>query len=133
MVGYEAALALYSGPLLPEDRYEDWASGRRRYLGDLHLRLLVGLADALAVQGDRSGAIDCLEAAVLEDQTREGAHRRLMWLYDAIGARDLAIRQFEICRIHLRRELNTAPHPETTALYEELLANPLRPHARVAS
>ena len=127
VVAYETALALYRGPLLPEDRYEDWPSERRRYLGDLNLRLLLGLAEALEAQGDRSAAIDCLEAALLEDQTREDAHRQLMRLYDADGARDLALRQFEICRAHLRQELNRAPHRETTALYEELLSNRVAP------
>jgi DNA-binding SARP family transcriptional activator len=124
---YEAALALYRGPLLPEDRYEDWPSERRRYLGDLHLRVLLGLAETLETQGDRSGAIDCLETALLEDQTREDAHRHLMRLYDDSGARDLALRQFEFCRAHLRRELNRAPHRETMRLYEELLANRVAP------
>jgi DNA-binding SARP family transcriptional activator len=122
VVAYETALALYQGPLLPEDRYEDWPSERRRYLDDLHLRLLLGLADTLEAQGDRSGAIDCLEAALLEDQTREDAHRQLMRLYDAVGVRDLARRQFEVCHGHLR-ELNRAPDRETTALYDALLAN----------
>jgi DNA-binding SARP family transcriptional activator len=127
VLAYERALALYRGPLLPEDRYEDWPSERRRYLGDLHLRLLLGLAQTLEHQGDRSGAIDCLETALLEDQTREDAHRHLMRLYDAIGARDLALRQYEICDAHLRRELGRRPHRETTALYEELLANRVAP------
>jgi DNA-binding SARP family transcriptional activator len=126
-LAYEAALALYRGALLPEDRYEDWPSARRRYLADLNLRLLVGLAEIREIEGDRSGAIDCLEAALLEDQTREDAHRHLMHLYDATGARDLALRQFETCRTHLRRELNRAPHWETMALYEELLANRVPP------
>jgi len=127
VVAYETALDVYRGPLLPEDRYEDWPSERRRYLGDLHLRLLLGLAAALEAQGDRSAAIEHLEAALVEDQTREDAHRQLMRLYDADGARDLALRQFEVCRAHLRQELNKAPHRETTALYEELLANRIAP------
>jgi len=131
VVAYEAALAAYRGPLLPEDRYEDWASRRRSALDDLNLRLLVGLAELRERDGDRSAAIDCLEAALLEDQTREDAHRQLMRLYDATGARDLALRQFEICRAHLRRELDVAPHRHTRALYQNLLANPPRgAHAR---
>jgi len=124
---YEAALALYAGALLPEDRYEDWPSQRRRYLADLYIRLLVGLAEVREIEGDRSGAIDCVGAALQEDETREDAHRHLMRLYDATGARDLALRQFETCRSLLRRELNRAPHQETTALYEELLVSRVRP------
>lgn len=124
---YEAALALYRGALLPEDRYEDWPSQRRRYLADLYMRLLLGLAEIREIEGDRSGAIDCVGAALQEDETREDAHRQLMRLYDATGARDLALRQFETCRSLLRRELNRPPHQETTALYEELLVTRVRP------
>ncbi|HWG08612.1 MAG TPA: hypothetical protein VN672_06350 [Solirubrobacteraceae bacterium] len=36
---YRAALALYGGELLPENRYEDWAASRREELEQLHLEL----------------------------------------------------------------------------------------------
>src|SRR3990172_13081569 len=41
---YRAALDLYAGDLLPEDRYEDWTSGRRDTLRQDHLLLLAELA-----------------------------------------------------------------------------------------
>jgi predicted ATPase len=37
---YRAALSLYAGELLPENRYDDWASGRREELEQLHDDLL---------------------------------------------------------------------------------------------
>ena len=37
---YRAALALYTGELLPEDRYEEWASARREALHHEYLALL---------------------------------------------------------------------------------------------
>ena len=126
---YDAALAVYTGVLLPGDLYEDWPTQRRRYLADLNLRLLLGLAEMLAKYGDNHRAIDCLRSALQEDPTREDAHRQLMRLHDAMGARDLALRQFEICRAQLRRELNRAPDWETTNLYEEILANRVRQRA----
>src|SRR5215210_72233 len=36
---YHAALALHGGELLPEDRYEAWAAGRREALTEAHLGL----------------------------------------------------------------------------------------------
>ena len=42
-----AALALHGGELLPEDRYEPWASGRREALSEAHLGLLLDLAGRL--------------------------------------------------------------------------------------
>src|SRR5919199_4067496 len=41
---YRAAIELYSGELLPEDRYEEWLEGRRDELRQLYLTLLVELA-----------------------------------------------------------------------------------------
>ncbi len=120
---YETALAAYTGVLLPEDLYEDWPSERRHYLADLNVRLLLGLAETLGKRGAHRGAVDRLRSALQEDPTREDVHRQLMLLYGAMGARGLALRQFEICRALLRRELNMAPDRETTALYQELLAN----------
>ena len=49
---YRAALALHGGELLPEDRYEPWATGRREALGEAHLALLLELAGRLVDDGD---------------------------------------------------------------------------------
>src|SRR3954466_2370047 len=51
VAAYEAALTAYGGDLLPEDRYEDWCAQRRNCLEELHLRLLLGLAEMLAGRG----------------------------------------------------------------------------------
>ena len=119
---FETALAAYRGILLPEDLYDDWASGRRRYLADLNLRLLVGLAELRESFENYYGAIDCLDRALQDDPTREDVHRRLMRLFQIMGARDLALRQFEMCRTQLRMHINRPPSSETIALYNDLLA-----------
>src|SRR3954469_12109841 len=38
---YRAALTLYGGDLLPEDRYETWAASRREALNEAHMGLLL--------------------------------------------------------------------------------------------
>ena len=40
---YRAAIDLYAGDLLPEDRYEEWTEGRRENLRQLYLALLIEL------------------------------------------------------------------------------------------
>ena len=50
---YRAALALYTGELLPENRYDDWAEDRRDELGTLAAELADEL-DALGGGDDRS-------------------------------------------------------------------------------
>jgi predicted ATPase len=49
---YRAALSLYGGELLPENRYDDWAAGRRDELAGLAAELAEGLA---AVGSDDAG------------------------------------------------------------------------------
>jgi DNA-binding SARP family transcriptional activator len=118
---YEEALAAYGGELLPEDRYADWAESRRGALGDLHVRLLLGRADALEQAGEESRAADSLRGALRSDPTREDVHRRLMHLYARLGTPEEALRQFHTCRQVLRQELNAVPGRETEALYRDLL------------
>ena len=49
--GYRAALAVYSGELLPENRYEDWAVDRRDVLARLHAELSEELAALAPADG----------------------------------------------------------------------------------
>lgn len=120
---YERALAVYTGELLPEDRYEDWSVARRDHLAELRILLLLGLAEKLEQQAAYGEAADRLRAVLEQDPTREDVHRRLMRLFARNGVRGLAVRQFEICRDVLRRELNMAPDQETEALYRDVCAN----------
>ena len=120
---YTAAVAAYGGELLPEDRYESWCSERRSALAELHIRLLLGMAEALERRGSYSEAADRLRDVLQRDPTREAVHRQLMLLYAWTGGPDQAIRQFHSCAAVLRQELDLAPQPETISLYDEILAS----------
>jgi DNA-binding SARP family transcriptional activator len=126
---YESALAAYTGELLPEDRYEDWSVQHRRFLAELHIQLLLGLADALEKGGAYGQAANRLRAVLHQDPLLEDVHRRLMRLYAETGARQQALRQFQFCQDALRRELNMMPERETEALYEDVLANRIQRRA----
>ncbi|HEX5501034.1 MAG TPA: AAA family ATPase, partial [Thermomicrobiales bacterium] len=119
---YEAALAAGAGELLPEDRYADWAEPRRAALSEQRQRLLLELAALLEREGDCAGAAERLRLALAAEPTREEAHRQLMRVYALGGSRHQALRQYQICRDILRRELDTAPDRPTEALYQDLLA-----------
>jgi predicted ATPase/DNA-binding SARP family transcriptional activator len=119
---WEQALALYTGELLPDDRYEDWAAPRRETLSQLHLRLLRGLAAIREAAGDVAGAVDTLERVLVASPADEAAHVALMRLYAAAGSRAQALRQYERLREALRQELDTTPDPATDALYERIRA-----------
>lgn len=118
----EAACAAYTGELLPEDRYEDWAEESRTALGETHNRLLVMLADALVNEHSYEAAAKYLRKVVHDDPAREDVHRRLMRLYVAMGNRHDALHQYQVCREALERELDTEPEPETDSLYQAIVA-----------
>ncbi len=125
IAAYEAAFAAYGGELLPEDRYESWCSERRTALAELHIRLLLGMAETLEHRGSYSEAADRLHDVIQHDPTRESVHRQLMRLYAWMGAPDRAVRQFHSCEAVLRQELDLAPQPETISLCDEILARRL--------
>ena len=54
---YRAAIDLYSGELLPQDRYEPWAEERRAQLRGVYLSLLVELAELYEERGELVEAI----------------------------------------------------------------------------
>src|SRR5918998_1518659 len=58
---YRAAIELYAGDLLPEDRYEEWAEGRRTELQRLYLTLLVEMAGLYEQRENLGGAIEALQ------------------------------------------------------------------------
>ncbi|HEX5504168.1 MAG TPA: BTAD domain-containing putative transcriptional regulator [Thermomicrobiales bacterium] len=118
----DAALALYAGDLLPEDRYADWAADRREALCDTYLGLLVEVARRREARGERAAAIAALERALAAEPAREEAHAGLMRLYAATGRRDRALRQYARLRAALRDELDAEPDPATQALYHTILA-----------
>ena len=102
------ALALYGGELLPADRYEEWAEGRRERLARIHLDLLR--------QDGR------WEAVLESDASDERAHLALMRRHAANGDRHAALRQFERLDRALRQELGVGPGREASALRDRLLA-----------
>jgi predicted ATPase len=87
---YRAALALYGGELLPENRYEDWVDDRREELAELSAALAEELGELGVVGGLRGLPIDATSFVGRErelDQLRTLlAGTRLLTLTGAGGA-----------------------------------------------
>jgi DNA-binding SARP family transcriptional activator len=93
---YRAAVALYAGDLLPEDRFEEWARARREALRELRLGMLVELASLEEAAGDHAAAAAALQQVVVTDPMHEQAHRELMRLYALTGRRQRALSQYHV-------------------------------------
>ncbi|HKV84888.1 MAG TPA: BTAD domain-containing putative transcriptional regulator, partial [Ktedonobacterales bacterium] len=117
---YTSALDLYTGDLLPEDRYDDWATGRREALRETYLRLLLTSAQLHTTQGDSAAAIEALLRALAADPTREEAALALMRVYAASGQRQAALRQYTLLADALQRELDSEPDRETQRLFQRI-------------
>src|SRR5437868_5745730 len=125
----EQALALYTGDLLIEDPYEDWATMRRESLRALRQDLLVKLAQRYEIEGRPDESIARLKEIVALDAANEAAQRQLMRLYALTGQRQQALHQYEQCCADLRREFDARPEPATVALHEQIVAGSLQSQA----
>jgi DNA-binding SARP family transcriptional activator len=105
------AAALFTGELLPDDRYVEWTEAPRERLRLVHLEVL-----------RRAGA---WERILVEDPTDEAAHAALMNRYAGSGNRAAALAQFHQLSDALARELGIGPSPESLALYREIARAPL--------
>jgi predicted ATPase/DNA-binding SARP family transcriptional activator/DNA-binding CsgD family transcriptional regulator len=129
---FRAAIDLYAGELLPQDRYEPWVEQRRAQLRELYLSLLLELG-ALYEEGEEYGeAIEALSTIVAEEPTHEGAQVGIMRLYALSGRRREALSQYEHLREALYKEFGTEPEAATTRLQQEIWADTF-PHSSDSS
>ena len=114
------ALELYRGDFLPEEPYVDWVLRERERLHALYLNALTGwLEECLRAGNWREGA--ALARQILErERWLEEVWRALLTRYDRLGRRSEALQAYQECVCALREELDVAPAPETTALYEQM-------------
>jgi DNA-binding SARP family transcriptional activator len=118
----EHAAALWEGEPLPEDRYADWAQEWRDALADRNRELLAALADAHVATGEHGAALRVARRMLAADRLDEGAHRRVMAGYAALGRRSRALEQYLRCRRDLIEEVGIEPSRETSALHAQILA-----------
>jgi LuxR family maltose regulon positive regulatory protein len=118
--GYRAAVDLYRGDYLPDALYEDWASAERERLLTLYLSTASRLAELLLERQEDQQAITLAEAVLARDRCWEEAYRVLMSAHQRRGNRPQAVRAYQRCVRALQDELDLAPMPETTHLYQQI-------------
>jgi predicted ATPase/DNA-binding SARP family transcriptional activator/DNA-binding CsgD family transcriptional regulator len=117
---YRAALDLYAGDLLPEDRYEDWAETRRAWLREEYLALLAELAGLYEQRRELEQAVGAFRRALSVEPAREVAHVGLMRLYATSGQRGRALEQYERLSEALSREFGAEPDAASRHLHAEI-------------
>jgi predicted ATPase/DNA-binding SARP family transcriptional activator/DNA-binding CsgD family transcriptional regulator len=117
---YEAAIELYIGELLPEDRYDEWTEDRRRELSETYTSLFLGLAWSCEVREDYCTAIEILRKVTREEPINEEAHAGLMRLYALSGRKAEALRHYKSFEETICLELGTGPSASTRALKKEI-------------
>ena len=119
-VAYEAAIGLYGGDLLPEDRYEDWARSRQEAVRTDFVALLVEWARLLEARADLDRDAAALRRVVALDPVHEEASAGLMRLHALAGRRHEALEEYARLTTGLRREIGVAPAAATQCLYEQI-------------
>ena len=117
---YSAAIELYDGDLLPEDRYEEWAITKEESLRSDFLALLVEQARLLEARANFDGAVSALRRVIAADPVHEEAGVALMRVYSLAGRRHDALQEHERLRAALNLELGVEPDPATERLFEQI-------------
>jgi WD40 repeat protein/DNA-binding SARP family transcriptional activator len=133
VIQMEAAVSLYRGDflagfLLPDTpEFEQWATIERERLRQAALNSLLTLADWHASQSDFVAGLEDLTRLLAIDPANEPGHRQKMIALARLDQRTAALQQYEVCRRTLAEELGVEPAPQTTAVYELILAGALQP------
>jgi ABC-type oligopeptide transport system substrate-binding subunit/DNA-binding SARP family transcriptional activator/AAA+ ATPase superfamily predicted ATPase len=121
------AVSLYRGHFLEGfslpgcSEYESWLTLQRRRLEQDYLRALTTITLALQERREYDAAARYAQTYLAVDELSEHVHRILIELYIAMGDRNRAQKQFELCSKILERELGVRPLPETRMALEAAL------------
>jgi TolB-like protein/Flp pilus assembly protein TadD len=117
-----AAADLYHGDLLAgiaaPDSLEQWLAPHRR----AYRTKALALVEDLSLAGAEPDCRALAERLLSTDPAAEEAHRALIRLQLSEGRINAALRQFELCKEALQRELGVEPEAQTSALVSTLRA-----------
>lgn len=127
----EQAVTLYKGDLLDgfslrEQAFEEWLRAERERLRTLAIGALEKLTAHYREVGEVARCAQAAARLLCLDPLREDVHRTLMRAYAAQDRLSLALKQYEVCREALQRELGVRPEPETQLLFDEIRARRMR-------
>jgi DNA-binding SARP family transcriptional activator len=120
---YRRACQLYTGPLLSEDLYAEWAQLAREEALRIYRTMCGWLAEYALEVGEPQEALERVQVLLRLDRYDEEAYRQGMRAAAALGRRGEVLRCYQQCRQVLLDELGIEPLPETRALLQRLLGS----------
>lgn len=111
---------LLDGLVLREALYDEWLLGAQHHFRRTACDVIERLASALTRAGRPEDAVDVLNRRITMDPACEPASRTIMELFETMGRRSDALRQYQFLTDALSRELGAEPSPETTSVYERI-------------
>ena len=118
----ERAHQLWTGPLLPEDQYADWAFEHRERLAETYAAVATLLGAKLLAEGDPQAALAVIEPLAATRPLDEHLQRVRIDALAGLGQRWEAIKAYEQLRDALEEIYAAEPEPQTKALYRRLLS-----------
>lgn len=119
----EFAASLYRGEF-HHGHYDDWCLIRRNSFESRYFLLLSVLMQKNEALQHFSKAIHYADKMLGIDPLMESGYRCLMRCQFALGNKATSLRQFNLCKETLRRELGVSPSSKTENLYRQILTIP---------
>jgi DNA-binding SARP family transcriptional activator/predicted ATPase len=102
--------------------FEEWVTLQRERMRLAAIDGLYTLSAYTYSQGDFERSIHYTRRLLEMEPCQEEAHRQMMSLLALSGQRELALRQYQLCRQALADTFGVTPQDETTALYQRIRA-----------
>jgi DNA-binding SARP family transcriptional activator len=117
---------LFDGLHFQEIAFEDWLMRERARLRRAALSAIGYVLEHSLAADETEAAQQAAMRILTIDPVDESAHRALMSIYARKHRYGLAVRQYQICREVLDRELNIEPEIETRQLHSEIIRRRLK-------
>ncbi len=117
---YARADGFYRGEFLPDDLYDEWTISIRRDLTEKYITMCRYMADFLLKKYDYDAALAMTRRLLQIEPCDEAVHRQIMMIHAQSGQRHLAVRQYNLCKETLAKELGIEPELQTTRLLAEI-------------
>ena len=118
----QRAIGAYGGDFLDGMTAGEWALVRRDELRRAFESALLATGRLQTAAGRHQAAAAVFRRAVAHEPLNETAHRELMNSWARLGETARAVRHYEELTELLREQVGVPPAPETTALYQRLMA-----------